>query len=207
MTNPSLVSKRRNVAGERSRERILDVAEALFAERGVAGTTLQDIADGAELRKPSLYRHYESKQAIHSAVLDRGIAPLMEALYQNRFAGDLSRARANVTESGAKMLGRRHHLAKIMLRDLMRPHDEMDPHTLEWLRSHREAFSRLVALYSCESEQEGWIRLAASFYIVLGYYSTEGFLAELGIHDFLESPATDHLERTLDLVLESFLRN
>ena len=41
--------------GERTRERILDAAEEIFAERGFAGATLRDVAAAVGVRNPSLY--------------------------------------------------------------------------------------------------------------------------------------------------------
>jgi AcrR family transcriptional regulator len=54
--------------GER-RALIEDAAARLFAERGYAGTTLDDIAAAANVTKPMIYRHFESKKALHLALL------------------------------------------------------------------------------------------------------------------------------------------
>jgi len=56
--------------GEITAERILDAAEALFAEHGYAGTTLRDVAERVGIRIPSLYNHFESKDALYAAVLE-----------------------------------------------------------------------------------------------------------------------------------------
>ena len=50
--------------GERTAERILDAAEALFAQRGYAGATLRDVAAKVGLRTPSLYNHFPNKESI-----------------------------------------------------------------------------------------------------------------------------------------------
>lgn len=62
---------------ESTRDRILDVAEALFAARGLAGTAVRDIAREAGLTAPSLYNHFDGKQALYNAVLSRGVEPLV----------------------------------------------------------------------------------------------------------------------------------
>jgi TetR/AcrR family transcriptional regulator len=54
-----------------SREKILDVAEALFARRGYAGVGLREVADAAGLGKSSLFHHFRSKTQIYGEVLDR----------------------------------------------------------------------------------------------------------------------------------------
>ena len=61
-------------------EKILDAALVSFAENGYRGTNLRDLAAGMGLSKSALYRHYESKEDIWNAVLDR-----MEAYYVSRF--------------------------------------------------------------------------------------------------------------------------
>ncbi len=63
-----------------TRDRILDCAEALFAERGLAGTAVRDIAREAGLTPASLYNHFPGKQALYEAVLERGVVPLIELL-------------------------------------------------------------------------------------------------------------------------------
>lgn len=53
------------------RQLIEQVAERLFAERGYAHTTVEDIVAGAGVTKPMLYRHFASKKALHLALLER----------------------------------------------------------------------------------------------------------------------------------------
>jgi AcrR family transcriptional regulator len=50
-------------------EGILDRAAALFARRGFAKTSVQDIADAVGLSKAGLLHHFPSKDALYEAVL------------------------------------------------------------------------------------------------------------------------------------------
>jgi AcrR family transcriptional regulator len=50
-------------------EGILDRAAALFARRGFAKTSVQDVAAAVGLSKPGLLHHFPSKEALHAAVL------------------------------------------------------------------------------------------------------------------------------------------
>ena len=54
-----------------SREKILDVAEARFAQRGYAGVGLRELAEAAGLGKSSLFHHFPTKAALYGAVLER----------------------------------------------------------------------------------------------------------------------------------------
>ncbi|WP_372809704.1 TetR/AcrR family transcriptional regulator [Litorivivens sp.] len=60
--------------------RILDEAEALFAEKGYKATSLGEVADRVGIRSPSLYNHFKNKEALYQAVLDRLIALFNEPL-------------------------------------------------------------------------------------------------------------------------------
>lgn len=53
----------------KTKSRILKNATILFAEKGYADVSVKDIAARCELSPPSLYNHYESKEAIWEAVL------------------------------------------------------------------------------------------------------------------------------------------
>jgi AcrR family transcriptional regulator len=62
-------SQRRLPAAER-RTLIENAAARLFAQRGYAATTVEDIAVAAGVSKPMLYRHFESKQDLHLKLLE-----------------------------------------------------------------------------------------------------------------------------------------
>jgi AcrR family transcriptional regulator len=61
---------RRLTSGER-RQLIEQAATELFAQRGYAATTVEDIVRAAGVTKPMLYRHFESKQELCIALLER----------------------------------------------------------------------------------------------------------------------------------------
>lgn len=69
-----------NLAKRRSRE-ILDVAIAVFAERGYAETDLQVVADELGLGKGTLYRYFPSKRALFLAAADRCMEMLREFVH------------------------------------------------------------------------------------------------------------------------------
>jgi AcrR family transcriptional regulator len=55
----------------RAAERILDAAAQLFAENGVANTQMGDIAKAAGCSRATLYRYFESRQAVQLAFVHR----------------------------------------------------------------------------------------------------------------------------------------
>jgi AcrR family transcriptional regulator len=65
-------------------EGILDRAAALFARRGFAKTSVQDVADAVGLSKAGLLHHFPSKDALREAVLAQAAAQGQRVLDQVR---------------------------------------------------------------------------------------------------------------------------
>lgn len=63
-----------------TRRRIVEVAEALFRERGFAGTTLEQIADQSNIHKITVLRYFPSKEAIAFATQDELFLSFKEEL-------------------------------------------------------------------------------------------------------------------------------
>jgi TetR/AcrR family transcriptional repressor of nem operon len=56
--------------GERTRARIVEEAAALIHERGVAGTTLEDVKVAAEVSGSQVYHYFPDKDELVQAVID-----------------------------------------------------------------------------------------------------------------------------------------
>lgn len=63
------------------REELLELAAAMFAERGLRATTVRDIADAAGILSGSLYHHFSSKEEMVDEVL-RGFLDWLFDSYQ-----------------------------------------------------------------------------------------------------------------------------
>ena len=57
--------------GEATRARIVDAAAALIFQQGVAGTTVEEVRDGAHVSSSQLYHYFEDKPALVRAVIER----------------------------------------------------------------------------------------------------------------------------------------
>ena len=57
--------------GEATRGRIVDAAAELIFEQGVAGTTIEEVRDGARVSSSQLYHYFEDKPALIRAVIER----------------------------------------------------------------------------------------------------------------------------------------
>jgi len=61
---------RRRLAPEERRKKIVQAAERVFAERGFAGTSMDEVARLSGVTKPVLYDHFESKAALFFAAAE-----------------------------------------------------------------------------------------------------------------------------------------
>jgi AcrR family transcriptional regulator len=64
------------------REKILAAAEERFAERGYAASSLAEIAAQAEISKPVVYEHFDSKTDLFVSLLERQATELAAAVYE-----------------------------------------------------------------------------------------------------------------------------
>jgi AcrR family transcriptional regulator len=67
----SSVSSRRREQGARTRERVLEVATDLMARHGYSGTSISAISKASGVMPASIYWHYESKEGLLAAVIER----------------------------------------------------------------------------------------------------------------------------------------
>jgi AcrR family transcriptional regulator len=61
------------MTGKERREQLLDVGRHLFAERGLEGTSIEEIAARADVSKPVVYEHFGGKEGLYAVVVDREV--------------------------------------------------------------------------------------------------------------------------------------
>src|SRR6202166_4771938 len=64
-----------DLAGD-AKSRILDAAQQLFLKRGYQGASIDEIAEMAPASKPTIYAHFDGKEALFEAVIARVITGL-----------------------------------------------------------------------------------------------------------------------------------
>lgn len=66
------------MTGKQRREQLLDIGRTLFAERGFDGTSIEEIAQRAEVSKPVVYEHFGGKEGLYAVVVDREMERLLQ---------------------------------------------------------------------------------------------------------------------------------
>jgi AcrR family transcriptional regulator len=84
----NLAGEQRRLPAAERRQLIEDAAARLFARRGYAATTVEDIVAEAGVSKPMLYRHFESKKELQVKLLERRRDELAAAPLDSFLQGD-----------------------------------------------------------------------------------------------------------------------
>jgi AcrR family transcriptional regulator len=61
------------MTGKERREQLLNIGRRLFAERGLDGTSIEEIAAQADVSKPVVYEHFGGKEGLYAVVVDREV--------------------------------------------------------------------------------------------------------------------------------------
>jgi AcrR family transcriptional regulator len=70
-------------AAPEARTRLLRAAEKLFAEKGYAATSVQEITEAAEVNKALLYYYFEDKHTLYVSLIDDGVAEFRRMLNES----------------------------------------------------------------------------------------------------------------------------
>jgi AcrR family transcriptional regulator len=115
-----------------TRDRILDAAEARFAEKGFSATSLGEIADDVGIRTPSLYKHFATKKHVYQAVLARLLDPYVEMLEGLLVTPrDAGQAQLNL-ETVAQHYYERPNLARLVQHAALAGGDEIEMLMKRW---------------------------------------------------------------------------
>jgi len=191
--------------GEITRERILDAAEALFAQHGYDGTTLRDVAQRVGLRIPSLYNHFASKESLYAAVLDRGVGPVLALLSEFVEAG-----RSGRTDSGElvgrvmELLARRPQLPRLVQHETLSGGQRLTPMLRGWIVP---VFAKAHEM--TEAHADEWSRdqipllVLAMYHVMVGYFTIAPLYKDLNGQDLLTRQALEQQTRFFTRLVDS----
>jgi TetR/AcrR family acrAB operon transcriptional repressor len=74
------MARRTKEEAQGTRNRLLDAAERVFHEKGVAHASLEEIAAAAEVTRGAIYWHFKDKAELFDAMMQRVVLPVEEML-------------------------------------------------------------------------------------------------------------------------------
>ncbi len=71
---------RPRMTGTQRRQQLIEIGRSLFAERGYDATSVEEIAQRAQVSKPVVYEHFGGKEGLYAVVVDREMSMLLDMI-------------------------------------------------------------------------------------------------------------------------------
>jgi AcrR family transcriptional regulator len=174
------------------RERILDAAERLFAERGFSGTAMRDLAAEVGINAASLYNHFDGKQALYEAVLERGLRPLFELLDELAESDWTPERLDKLTDALITRLASRPYVPRLLMHESLAGGSRLTQLSRDWLSP---LYARALATFRKRGGGHGWreteipLLLMALHHLILGHFAAVPMLEEV----FGEDPLSEKM--------------
>ncbi|KZY74039.1 TetR family transcriptional regulator, partial [Oleiphilus sp. HI0065] len=123
---------------EQNRKNILAAAEDSFVKNGFKGTSMQSIADAAELPKANVLYYFKSKQALYLAVLDEIIRRWDESIDDMSEGDDPAEVLGNYIRAKVDLAIQYPNASKIFALEIIQGAPNLQDH----LRSNLRAWVR-----------------------------------------------------------------
>jgi AcrR family transcriptional regulator len=111
-----------------TRDRILGSALELFARRGYAATSIQDIVSAANVTKPALYYYFDNKAALYQVLIDRAYEDRFNLMQEAAKKGrNLQEKLVEIISSRFEYLKQNRHLMQIAYGTAFAAEEELPP--------------------------------------------------------------------------------
>ncbi len=135
---------------QRNRERILEAALDVFSAQGFRGATLDEIADRAGMSKPNMLYYFDSKEAIHVALLNALMAEWLAPLEALEAGGDPLEAVMGYVAEKLDMSRRMPRESRLFANEILQGAPRMGPHLEAGLKPLFEEKCALIRQWIAE---------------------------------------------------------
>lgn len=188
-----------------TRELILSEARRCFAENGYDGTSLNDIAAGVGIRRPSLLHHFPSKEALYGEVFEQLLGDWIDRLASAIGAPETGQRKMElVIEAGFDLFADNPDYVRLMRREAL---DSGAHLGIDLAAVLRPMFDRAVVFFEREMDagvfrrQDPQHLLITGYGALLSYFSDAPFLGGLLDGDALSA---DQMQRRRVHITEFF---
>ncbi|MDO8390157.1 MAG: TetR/AcrR family transcriptional regulator [Actinomycetota bacterium] len=189
-----------------TRELILAEARKCFADSGYEGTSLNDIAAGVGIRRPSLLHHFPSKEALYEEVFEQLLSDWIERLAGAIAAPETGRRKMElVLTAGFELFADNPDYVRLMRREALDGGLHLG---IDMVAVLRPMFDRAVVFFEREMDNGTFRRqdpaqlLLTGYGALLSYFSDAPFVGGLIDADAL-SP--DVLARRKQHIIDFFI--
>jgi AcrR family transcriptional regulator len=192
-----LISGRRERKKDETKRKIIDVALELFHRQGFAATTMEQIADTADVAKGTLYNHFATKEAIVGEYMRRTVRENEPDAV--KFFKELPDTRSRLyvfmekiaewTELNKEIVG---IYVSYRMQNLFRPQDERE----------RSGFESLLAKIIGHGQASGELRKNISQEKLVKYFEV---LHAMTLRNWLVEPEEFPLQQNLIEAVDLFL--
>ena len=74
--------RRPRLAASARRAQLVEVGRRVFAERGYEATSVEEIAERADISKPIVYEHFGGKEGLYAVIVDREIEQIVSCIVE-----------------------------------------------------------------------------------------------------------------------------
>ncbi len=203
--------------GARTAQRILDVAEDLFARHGYNGTSLRQIADQAGIKQPGLYNHFAGKQALYEAMLFRALNPMALALSRHMESASSLREYTDLPSIITDLLLEHPQMASLFQQAMQEDSSSVGNQLVYgWLEklfgqgiNSLETFGDVAASGAGNPSEQNRatlaINLIAMFNLTTGYFLSQRAFASLAEGELLDPENIARQKRLLHKVIRAML--
>ncbi len=139
----------------KTRKRLLKAAIEVFSAAGVLGATTREIARVAGVNEVTLFRHFQSKEQLLSAVAEHVTALIAETLaHQDEWTQDLRRDLLHYAQLYDQMLGEHEALVRMFIGEAQRHPDE----ALQVFQQSSQPLREKLVAYLCNGIERGTVR-------------------------------------------------